>query len=444
MARVEEISLPLSEGSAAVAVPSTGIPPLIRRNMLLLAAAEAFVGTGQQMVPTLTSLMVVALFAPAWLAGMGSSTLGLTRLLVSYPSGQLADRFGRKPILLVGLTLALVGAVLLGLALPLRSFPLLALGLLVFGLGNSTSQQQRRLSAADLFPPRKRGLGLGIVLTGSLVGALGGPVLIHFSTTLAGPWHINPLAMSWLLVPAVLVPSIALILLIRPDPRDIASNLGRYYADYVPSSAERSSHGQSVSLGRILRFYPQLVALVCMFVLYGNMSMMMALTPLAMADMGMGLPAISLMVSLHVVGMYGLSAPLGRLVDVLGRRMVLFAGVGISTVGTVLVALTSSYPVIVLGLFLIGLGWSCGNVSTAALVADTAPPDVRGRAMGANLTFSSIASTTLPLLGGVVLQRFGVVGLISVSVLILVPAVMLLLRLREVSPGRYDHGVLLA
>lgn len=34
------------------------IPPLIRRNTLLLAATQAFVGTGTQLVPTLGGIMI--------------------------------------------------------------------------------------------------------------------------------------------------------------------------------------------------------------------------------------------------------------------------------------------------------------------------------------------------------------------------------------------------
>ncbi len=37
---------------------SSGIPPLIRCNTLLLAATQAFVGTGTQLVPTLGAIMI--------------------------------------------------------------------------------------------------------------------------------------------------------------------------------------------------------------------------------------------------------------------------------------------------------------------------------------------------------------------------------------------------
>jgi len=417
---------------------------LILRNTLLLAAAEAFIGTGQQMVPVLGSIIVVRLLGSAVFAGLASSILGLTRVLVSYPSGQIADARGRKPILILGLLLALVGAVGLGLAVLWASFPFFVLSVIVFGIGNGTSQQQRRLAATDLYPPERRAQGLGIVLTGAVIGAFGGPLLIRLAGSWAHTWNIDVLALSWFLVPIVLIPSLGLLILIRPDPRDIAMSLERFYPGYKPSRAAVPVQAiGKLRFTSFLRTYPHLVAFVCMFVLFGNMAMMMALTPLAMADQGMGLSAISLTVSVHVFGMFGLSIPLGRLADQLGRRPVLFAGVSLSTVGTILVALTSSYPLIMLGLFLVGVGWSAGNVATAALVADTSSPAVRGRAMGANSSLSAIASVVAPLLGGLLLQSFGPGALVVLTLLFVAPCVVLLMRLREPSPGVYAHRTLL-
>jgi MFS family permease len=172
-----------------------------------------------------------------------------------------------------------------------------------------------------------------------------------------------------------------------------------------------------------LRNYPQRVAFVCMFALYANMPMMMAFTPMTMMGEGMPLSRISLTVAIHVLGMYGLSLPIGQLGDLVGRRSVLFAGIGLSTLGTVLVALTGSYPLIVLGLSPIGVGWSCGNIMTAALVADTTPPHIRGSAMGANSSFSAAASIAAPLLGGALLQFLGTASLAVLTLLIVVPAI---------------------
>src|SRR5205823_10693573 len=81
------------------------IPPLIRRNTILLALAQAFVGTGTQLVPTLTAIMVQQLINSPALFGLGTSLMGVSRLLVAYPIGFVSDRFGRRVSLVFGQTL---------------------------------------------------------------------------------------------------------------------------------------------------------------------------------------------------------------------------------------------------------------------------------------------------------------------------------------------------
>jgi MFS family permease len=415
------------------------IPSLVRRNTLLLAVAEAFVGTGQQMVPTLGSIVVYSFLGSATFAGISSSILGLTRSLVSYPSGHQADRRGRKPVLLVGLWLSVLGAIGLGASVIGSSFPLYIFSLLVFGIGNGTSQQQRQLAAADMYPPSRRGAGLGIVLTGSLVGALGGPAIISLAETLSQPLRLSNVAVAWLIVPFVILPSVALIALIRPDPKEVAQHLDRYYPGYrpPPPRADTIDASAPVSIATFMRNYPQMAAFVSMFVLYANMTMMMSLTPLQMTDLGMPLAAISLTVAVHVVGMFGFSIVIGRISDLLGRRPTMLAGILISTAGTFLCALSPSYALIMAGLFLVGLGWACGNVASTAIIADTTTALVRGRAMGTNVTFGSAASVVSPILGGVLLANFGAPALVVVSCLMMIAPLILLIRLREKQPGLY-------
>jgi MFS family permease len=414
--------------------------PLIRRNVWLLTIAEAFVGTSQQMVPTLSSIIIGTLLGSATFAGAGSSLTGLCRAVVSYPSGALADRWGRKPVLLLGLLLSLLGALAVGLVVPMGSATLFFAALTLFAIGSAGSQQQRRLSAADLFPPARRAQGLGYVLTGSIVGALLGPVLISVAQVMSDRGGWDPLAVPFWLVTLLILPSFVLIWRIRPDPREIAMHLEDFYPGYRHPVPTVQVQQTTTSVRMLLRSYPQVVALVSMFVLYGNMSMLMSMTPLSMAHEGMSLPAISVTVALHVVGMYGLSAPLGHFADRFGRRSALLLGLTLSTFGTMLAALSTDYVPIVVGLFLIGLGWSCGNVATPAIIADTAPPEIRGRAMGLNLSLSALASVTTPLLGGFLLERFGPAELLIVSVAVLCPCLAVVLRLRETSPGHYAHA----
>ena len=418
--------------------PSAAPPPLIKRNSLLLAASQAFVGVGNQMVPTLGAIIVARLLGSANLAGLATSTLGVSRFLVSYPAGKVADVYGRRAAVVLGLLLGLVGAVGAGLAILWSSFALFLTSIIVFGAGVAAGYQLR-VAAADMYPPSQRAQGLGYVLTGSLVGTLGGPVLITAAEVWSGPLGLDPLALAWILVPTVIVPGIGLVLAVRPDPKEIAAHLERYYPGYTPPRDQGGDGEARAGLLLFLRDRPKQVAFAASFAAQGNMSMMMAFTSLALEHHGHPMPAISVAVTIHVIGMFGFSLPLGRLADRAGRRPVLLLGLLLAAVGAVLVPITSHYWIIVAGTFLVGVGWSAVTVAATALIADTTGALERGRAIGTNDTVSAASAILLPLMAGPAVELFGLLSLGVLGVGLMVPPLIFLLtRLKEPSPGKYE------
>jgi len=422
--------------SATVVAHLPPIPPAIKRNTLLLAVTQAFVGVGNQMVPALGAIMVLQLLGSPALAGIATGILGGCRFLVAYPIGALTDRHGRRVGLVLGLLLSLVGALAIGWSMASASFPIFLLGLMLFGLGVGAGQQLR-VAAADMYPPSRRAEGLGYVLMGSLIGALGGPLLITLAEAWSPRLRLDPLALSWWLVPGVLLPSIGLVCLIHPDPKEIAANLPVYYPGSPGASTVRPGTDVRVSIRRLLRSYPQRVACVTSFALHGNMSMIMAMTALALTHAGHALPAISFAVAIHVIGMFGLSLPLGYLADRLGRRHVMLGGVVAAGAGSVCVSLSSAYWVVTTGTFLVGLGWSCMNIAVVALFADTTPPQERGRVLGVNDALTATASIGLPLIAGPLVALAGLESLAVASVGLLLVPLIFLLGLHEPSPGIY-------
>jgi MFS family permease len=336
----------------------------------------------------------------------------------------------------LGLLLALVGALTIGLSVASSSGWLFLVGQTIFGLGIGACQQLR-LAAADMFPPARRAEGLGYVLMGSLVGAVFGPVLIGVSQANAARFGLDPMALAWLLVPFIILPGLALVVQVRPDPREIAAHLDRYYPDQAPAPPPVRGAAGEVNIWTFLRHYPKRTAFAANTAVYANMTTMMAMTGLALDHHGHDLTAISIAVSTHAVGMFGLSLPLGRLADTIGRRNVLLWGLVAAATGSLLISLSAIYAVVTLGTFLVGLGWSCGNVAGTALIADTTTPLLRGRAVGTNDTIGGLASILLPVLAGPLVAVAGLESLAILSLAILVVPIMLLIRLVETSPGQY-------
>jgi MFS family permease len=188
-----------------------------------------------------------------------------------------------------------------------------------------------------------------------------------------------------------------------------------------------------MGLRRFLMSRPMLIAVVCFAPAQGVMAMMMAGTPLVLDHHGHALPAISLAVTIHVFGMYGLSIPLGRLADRLGRKVALMVGLLIAALGSALVPLTGAYAVIVAGIFLVGVGWSAVFVAATALIADATHAEERGRAIGINDSLAAAFAMALPTLGGVMADSWGLmaVGLVGAGMLCVALPLAWGLRQRE-------------
>jgi MFS family permease len=177
--------------------PAFRIPAVVKRNTALFALSQTFTGAGMQFAYGFGPLMVIALTDSASLAGLSVGLIGLSRFLVAYPVGKITDSYGRKPGILLGLALALVGAVVVGLSMSFHSLALFVGGMLAFGMGMNASQQMR-VAATDMFPPNHRAQALGYVAMGSLLGLVVAPLVISGTERVARSIGQDPLGLPWL------------------------------------------------------------------------------------------------------------------------------------------------------------------------------------------------------------------------------------------------------
>lgn len=405
---------------AAVQVMSSDpTPALIKRNTLWLALTQMFVGTGTQFTAAMGPLMVLSLLGSPVFAGLSVGVIGASRLVASHAFGRVTDRFGRKPGLYLGLALALVGSTLIGSFMQAGSFPGLILGMVVFALGMN-GVQQLRLAAAEMYPPGRRAVVLGIMLTGSLVGVVLAPSIIGSAYALAPALGMSGLALPWFFFPALIVPAAVMVTRVRPDPRDIAADLGRYYPGYLPPASEAAASTVTFGLREFFAHPHRRVAAVTMLFSQAAMQMAMVTVPLQLTHHGYELPAVALSTSIHVAGMYGPSLPMGRLVDRMGRGPLLVAGAIVEAVGAGIATFTQDHASITLGIFLVGVGWCAANVSSTAMVIDSTPTSARGRGVGLLDSFTA-AGVLLPLSVGVLVEVWGlqVAGMLAMFIVVL-------------------------
>ncbi|MCA1647934.1 MAG: MFS transporter [Chloroflexi bacterium] len=118
--------------------------------------------------------------------GLLSTITGVVVLLLTVPGGRLADRVGRKRLLIAGLAITSLPAIVVASGFG-RSFFALALLSVVMATGNAIGNPARQALIADIAPSGRQGLAMGIYGVAEDVGLLIGPLLGGLLWDRAGP-----------------------------------------------------------------------------------------------------------------------------------------------------------------------------------------------------------------------------------------------------------------
>jgi MFS family permease len=418
-----------------------GVHPTILRNLFLLTVGQNVFVIIILLTPIVAPLIILKQTGSIALAGLAGSIAFGIRVIIVYQSGRLMDKFGRVKVLALGFLLGIIATLVLATGTIAESFPIFIIGLIILGLGIGI-MQQNRLAAADLFPLERRGLGIAYFMTASVVGTVATPFLTNLSSQYAASWSLSLYAVPWFFATALLVVGLGTTLLVKPDPRDIAQNLTNYYPEYGPAIADpRKNEPQSVPLNfrALISIFPILVALVVSGVSQGVMSMMMGLTSVFLAQHGAHIQFISLALTIHTIGMFGLSIPFGKIADRYGRKKTMLTGLGLLAAGAILTPLTTEHSTITLAITLVGLGWSGALVASTSVIADVLRPKQRGAAIGVTDMGLGAAALTFPLVGSALFQLSSFTATGFFGLIVTVPAIILTVLLKEKRPGFYSN-----
>ena len=159
----------------------------------------------------------------------------------------------------------------------------------------------------------------------------------------------------------------------------------------------------------------------------------MSMTPVHLSGHGASITVVGLVISLHIAGMYALSPVFGALADRVGRVAVILAGQAVFVVSLVVIAVgANSHEGVIVGLILLGLGWSASTVAGSALVAESVTSDRRAIVQGRSDLFMNGAGALGGALAGPVLVLAGYSGLAVLALVLVGVVVVLALRLRVV------------
>ena len=361
-----------------------------RRAQRTLVAGVALGSTGYIAAVTVATLVAKDLLGSEALAGAPGATVVLGSALGALLLSSLMARRGRRPGHATGYGIGVAGALLAGSAVLARSFPLLLVGTVLIGFGNS-STQLARYTAADMVPTHRRASAIGTIVWGSTIGSVVGPALVPVAGGLAPLVGLPTLAGPYL-IPIAFV-SLAAILsfaFLRPDPYELADRA---------SLAETVTGVDRQPVREVLRRPGVAVALVALIVGQFVMTLIMTMTPLHMTEHGQGLVLVGVVLSAHTLGMFALSPVSGRLTDRFGPVRTIFGGTGVLAASAIIAALApmDGGTVLLVGMFLLGFGWNLGFVAGSTMLSEHLEIHERTRIQGLadGLIWSSAAAAAL-------------------------------------------------
>ncbi|TIO74608.1 MAG: MFS transporter [Mesorhizobium sp.] len=361
-----------------------------RRTALLLAAAQAIVGSAAPIAISLGALAGQYLLGPdKSLATAPVTGFNLGVALGALPAAAIIRRLGHRGGFMTGTVITALGGLIATLALFQASFWLFAFGLGVIGVGGAFVQQFR-FAAADNAPPQFKARAISFVLAGGIVTAILGPQIVIYTREL--------------LAPVMFAGSFASILILAAVGAVVLSFL--HISTGTSGSAETAASDARplVQIATQPRFVAALFCAVCAYAL---MSFVMTGAPLAMVGCGLSTDDATLGISWHVMAMFGPSFFTGSLIHRFGAERIVAIGL-VLLIGCAAVALSGlELWHFWTALILLGLGWNFGFIGATAMVAASYHPSEKGKVQGFHdfVLFGSVAFASL--MSGAVYNAWG-------------------------------------
>jgi EmrB/QacA subfamily drug resistance transporter len=414
----------MADMNAPIADVAEGIPPAVRRPFVLAAVmAASFMIAIEATIVSTAMPQIASQLGDLQLYSWVFSSFLLAQTATTVVFGKLADLYGRRSVLLVGIGIFIIGSVLCGMA---WSMPSLIAFRLIQGLGAGAIQPVSITVIGDLYPAHERGRVQGWLASvwgvSSVAGPLAGGLIIQ---------HVSWAWIFWINVPIGLAAAAGFFLFLKEtvsaQERSVdvagASLFTIAVAALMVALTEMGAADTSLALTAGLVFAVAAVLFVLQerrardpmiaFALWTHRSI--AATNAATLFSGMAVIGLTTFLPMYVQAVMGhsplvagfmltamvlgwpIAATLGaRNFARFGLRPILIAGAALLPVGAIpFVLLSPTMSPLVAGLGSLVMGFGMGLFSTAAivLIQDSVGWSERGAATASNLFARNLGST---------------------------------------------------
>jgi len=342
---------------------------------VVLGVSVSFMTLGLGIIAPALPLFGRVFGVGAALVGLLITVFGVGRVLLDIPAGYLADRMGRRAVLLGSSVIVAGGSVLAASA---GTFGNLLIWRFVQGAGSAIFTTAAMTAIVDLTGPAHRGRAMSLYAAALLIGASLGPGIGGIVTSRWGPRApflayavLALLVFVWvfLQVPETTVgsPQISKVAPAAPDPP-------YPWKDFI------------------------LVALVTFATFVARVGGRSTILPLfAYNRLGMSVLQVGLVLSMIAVLNLLVLYPLGTLTDRFGRKVAIVPGVLLIGLAFAQLAFAPSYAALLLGAVLLGIGDGIGGPVPAAYMADLSPSGRTGLAIGLYRLFGDLGFLVGPI-----------------------------------------------
>ncbi|MDT7513679.1 MFS transporter [Rhodoferax mekongensis] len=383
----------------------------MNRSLWLLALCQGLFLTNNVTFIAINGLVGLSMAPYGWMATLPVMGYVVGGALATPLVAATQARFGRRTSFQIGLAVAVASALAGAWAVAAHQFWGLVAATVVAGY-YSANGQLYRFAAAELALPAFREKAVSLVLAGGLIGAIAGPNLAARTRTLMDV----PFTGAYLVLAGVGLLAMVLMAFIR------------FPAHQAPNAA--TSTGRPLS--EIARQPAFLVACLSAAMGYGVMNLLMAATPLAMQQCGLGFDDAAFVLEWHVIGMFAPGFFTGHLIKRFGTLHIMAVGVALNLLCVAIALSGVELQQFVLSLFLLGVGWNFLFTGSTTLALTAYRPEEKDRAQAAVnfcvfavMALSSLASGAL-----VVTQGWTWLNIGSIPPLVLTAAGLLWLQVK--------------
>ena len=359
----------------------------IPRGIWALGLVSMFMDISSEMIHALLPVYLVTVLGASMVTvGFIEGIAEATAMVIKIFSGALSDWLGRRKLL------AALGYGLAAFTKPI--FPLATgIGWIVTArfidrIGKGIRGAPRDALIADITPARLHGAAFGLRQTLDTVGAFLGPLI---AIGLMALTMNNFTIVFWIAVIPAFVSFALIVFAVKEPARRVAAGKGEASLRFADVKRLSSGFWMVIGFSSVLalaRFSEAFLLLRAQ-----NVGMPIAFVP-------------AILVVMNIV--YALAAfPAGVASDRFGRRGMLIIGTTMLIVADVVLAYAGDIALVLVGVVFWGLHMGLTQGLLAALVADTAPVDLRGTAFGLfNLT-GGVALLVASVMAGALWDGFG-------------------------------------